>query len=370
MSELYLKDEKVLTLKDIDGVPSEIQRIDAPELLPVYLQKSCTYIDFKEWMKHRSMPESRENRDLVIAEHGKSWLENKNYASLTDQYWIKKRTETWKKINFFTNTYSKQVGDMFFLPWTIQKQRKYDGNSPDLTTGGTLMKRWGQNTDKSSYLVKAGSMISHQEPLSEVLVSVMAERLHIVPCVKYDMCIEGVTICCRCDNIANIDTELVPAYHIYNVEEKKDNESVYTHLLKMCEKHDIPDVEEFLDAMICMDRLTGNEDRNLSNIAFLRDSNTMKFLGPAPLFDSGNAFWSVKRINEHIKSKMFGDIEKQVFEKIKKKHDFTPITKNSEFEKVISKYPGITDEKKEQLITAINKRNEKLLEERSPSIER
>lgn len=67
---------------------------------------------------------------------------------------------------------------------------------------------------------------------------------------------------------------------------------------------------------------------------------------------------------------MFGDIEKQVFERLKKKHDFTPITKNSEFEKVISKYPGITDEKKEQLINAINKRNEKLLEERSISLER
>lgn len=370
MSELYLKDEKVLTLKDIEGVPSEIQRIDAPELLPVYLQKSCTYTDFKKWMEYRTMPTTRENIDMVIAEHGESWRDNKNYASLTDQYWIKKRSENWKKINFFTNTYSKQVGDLFFLPWTIQKQRKYDGNSPDLTTGGTLMKRWSQNTDKTSCLIKAGSNVSHQEPLSEVLVSVMAERLKIIPCVKYDMWIEGVTICCKCDNIASIDTELVPAFHIYNAEEKKENETVYDHLLRMAEKFDIPDVKEFLDAMICMDRLTGNEDRNLSNIAFLRDSNTMKFIGPAPLFDSGNAFWSVKRINEHIKSKLFGDIEKQVFDKMKKKHDLTPITKNSEFERLICRYPGITDEKKEQLIEAINHRNEKLLEERDISIGR
>jgi hypothetical protein len=370
MSELCLKDNKVLTLKDIDGVPSQIQKVDAPELLPIFLKEDCTMENLQKWLQARSMPEKRENLNSVIQVHGKSWMENKNYASLTDQYWLKKRTETWKRINFFTNIYDRTVGDMFFIPWNVAKQRKYNNNSPDLTTGGVLMKRWVQNADKTSSLIKAGSMETHQEPLSEVLVSVLAEQLGIIPCVKYDMWVEGVTICSRCDNFIDIDKELVSASQIYYSEPRGENESVYHHLLTMCEKFDIPGAQEFIDGMIFIDNITGNEDRNLGNIGFIRDSNTMKFIGPAPLYDSGNAYWSTKKINDAIKSKMFGDIEGTIFKKLKKQCDLSVLQTNTSFKKVINHYPGITDEKKENLISAINKRNIKLTKVKELEVDR
>ena len=360
MSELYLKDKKVLTLKDTEGVPSEIQRIDAPELLPVCLKEKCTIENFNSWLDGRKIPDTRENLDAVKEIHGTSWLSSKSYAALTDQYWLRHRSETWKKVNYFTNRYDTIVGDMFFLPWKINKQRKYSNNSPDLTTGGVLMKRWLQNSDMSSRLVKAGSYISHQEPLSEVLVSVLVEKMGIIPCVKYDMWIEGVTVCSICDNIVDINTELVPASQIYDKGSKSDSESVYTHLLKMCEKHDIPGAEDFINGMIFVDNITGNEDRNLGNIGFLRDSETMRFIGPAPLYDSGNAYWSTKKINLKTKSKMFGDIEHKVFKKLKEKFDLEELKNDREFERIVSKYPGITDEKKDALIGAINQRNLRL----------
>lgn len=369
MSELFLKDEKVMTLKDIDGVPCEIQRVDSPELLPICLESDCSNESFQKWLKYRSIPENREGLKDVIEEHGKTWLDNKNYASLSDHYWIKKRSETYKRVNFFTNVYPKMIGDMFFKPWTLEKQRKYEINSPDLTTGGILMKKWDQNSDKSSYLVKAGSIESHQEPLSEVLVSVLAEQLKIIPCVKYDMWVEGVTICSKCDNFVTIDTDFVPAYQIYESVKRDDSETIYKHLLKMCEKYDIPGAKEFVDGMIFIDSITGNEDRNLSNFGFLRDIKTMKFIGPAPLFDSGSAYWSTKKINDAVKSKMFGDIESSIMKILKGKVDLS-ILKNYElFQKLISKYPGITDEKKENLINAIKKRNTILTMEKPISVD-
>ncbi len=360
MSELYLKENKVLTLKDNEGgVPSEVIKIDAPELLPLSLRQRCTSEDFRNWLSMRSIPKTREGLIDIKAEFGENWLVNKNYASLSDQYWIRRREEKWNKINFFFNTYDRTVGDMVFSPWNIPVQKTYKNNCPDLTTGGVLRKRWLQYPDKSSCLIKAGSLQTHQEPLSEVLVSVFAEQLGVIPCVKYDMWVEGVTLCSRCDNFITVDTELVPAYMIYNQKERGE-ESVYAHLINACEDFDIPGAKEFIDWMIFIDNATGNEDRNLGNIGFIRDVNTLKFLGPAPLYDSGNAYWSTKKINDTVKSKMFGDVEKDLFKKLKKECDFESILKTGAFIKLIDTYPAISDEKKANLISAIKERNQRL----------
>lgn len=360
MSELYLKDDKVLTLKDVEGVPAEIQRVDAPELLPVCLKDNCTMEELRKWLDRRRMPMVREGLGEVTDRFGQTWFEGKNLASLSDQYWIKKRTEVWKKINFFTRIYDKSVGDMFFSPWKVPVQRKYSNDTPDITTGGVLRKRWGQNSDMTSYLVKAGSIQAHQEPLSEVLVSVLAEKLDVIPCVKYDLWVEGVTICSKCDNFITENTELVPAYMIYESVPKDENESVYAHLIRACDVYEIPGAKEFIDWMIFIDNLTGNEDRNLNNIGFIRDIKTMKFIGPAPLYDSGNAYWSTKNINDAVKSKLFGDVEASIFKTLKGKCDLESALNMAGFEELISMYPGITDEKKANLIEAIKNRNARL----------
>ena len=364
MSELFLKEEKVLTLKDIEGVPSEVQKIDNPELLPVCLKNKCTMKEFKQWLERRNIPQNREGLEAMTKEFGKSWLENKNFASLSDHYWIKKRTETWKRTNFFTNIYSKDIGDMAFRPWTINKNR-FDSFSPDLTTNGILKKRWLQYSDRKSYIVKAGSLATHQEPLSEVLVSVLAEQLGI-PCVKYDLCVEGVTMCSKSDNFVTLDTELVPAYYLYYDEPRdKNKEGVYAHLIRMCEKFDVPGAKDFIDQMIFLDCITGNEDRNLANIGFIRDISTMKFVGPAPLYDSGNAYWSTKNVNEVVKSKVFGDVEEDIFNAVKKNYNLSVLLKSSGYKDLIMAYPHISDTKKENLISAIAKRNKRLCMDRN-----
>ncbi len=361
MSELCLRDEKIMTLKDgKDGAPCGIAKIHAPELLPLCLGPECTFEQFMEWLKGRTVPASREGLKEAKARFKGPWLEPRNYASLSDHYWLKRRSETYRKVSFFSNPYSTDIGDIFFKPWLVSGKR-YDTFSPDLATGGVLRKAWRQDVDRTSWLVKAGSRETHQEPLSEVLVAVLAEQLGVIKCADYTLHIEGLTMCSKCRCFVTPGTDMVPASYIYDARTKEKSETVLDHLLRACEKHDIPDAEHFLKWMVFIDHITGNEDRNLSNIAFLRDLKTMKFIGPAPLFDSGNAYWNTKSVNEEPRSRMFGDVADDVFHDLCKKGGVDRIMEASDYVGIISTYPCISDVKKDNLIKAIGKRNKRLM---------
>ena len=366
MPELYMKNNKVLTFKEEGGAAVSILKIDTPELLPLCLSKECSVEKYNEWMLKRSIPKEREEFD-ELKKHldpilGDNWYSSVNKASLSDQYWIKYRFEEWRSINFFTKNYSSDIGDLAFVPWKTGK-RKINTNSPDLTTNGILKKRWKQNKDLSSYLVKSGSRITHQEPLSEVLVSVLLEQLKIIPFVRYDFHIEGITMCSRCDNFITQDTELVPASYIYRLEEREPSRSVYDHLLKMCDRFEIEGAKEFIDGMIFIDAVTGNVDRNLGNIGFIRNVNTLK-LTTAPLFDFGAAYWSSGKIDERIRSNTFGDVEKRIFKNMKNRCDLETALKSDGYRRCIETYPRISQLKKQNLIDAISRRNKTLLIER------
>ena len=86
----------------------------------------------------------------------------------------------------------------------------------------------------------------------------------------------------------------------------------------------------------------------------------MKFIGCAPIFDSGNAYWNTKTINGVAKSKLFGDVEKRIYQKMSKLCDLS-VLNNRDFEDIVMKYPEITDQKKQNLVEAICKKNSYLM---------
>lgn len=362
MSTLMLKDKPVARLNDVDNVPVGIEEVLDEKRLPVPLLQNRDDKAFRDWFIKRGIPKNREGIKAVIDRVGEAWEKGKNYASLSDQYWIKKRTEEWKKINFFTNMYSPDVGNLFFEPWSFKK-KTVDNASPDMTTGGVLKKRWVQDKDKSSNLVKAGSYAARQEPLSETLVATFCERLGAIKCSNYSLAVSGTEICSTCPNFVTQNTELVTAQQFYGMLPRTSDESVYDHILKACDKMEIPNVKDFLDWMIFVDHMTGNGDRHLNNIGFIRDVNTLKFIGPAPLFDSGNAYWSTGKLDMNVRSSMFIDVEDAIVSKLSHQCDIEGILKgnNDGLYMMIEKYPEITDQKKTALINLIKKRNQKLL---------
>lgn len=365
MPALYIKDNLVLTLKEHTNY-FEVLRVDNPELLPVFLQKDASTENFNKWLKMRRLPDNRDGLSEVFELFGRDRFDSQymtgNHASLSDQYWVKWRDEGWKNVNFFTNRYPTDIGDMFFSPWTV-KRKKFNTNSPDMTTIGVLKKRWKQNQDKTSFLIKSGCYEAFQDPMNEVLASVMAEQIDKIPVVHYDLCVEGTIMCNKCDNFVTANTELVPVSYFYNHEPRKEDESTFEHVLRMCEMQGIDGAENFIKWMIFIDNLTGNTDRNIGNFGFLRDVNTLKYIGPAPLYDNGNAYWDTSNITKAASSKFFGDVEAKICAE-KKKELNLGFTKNKFYEKAISQYPLYSAQKKENLINAICRKNTELINDR------
>lgn len=59
-------------------------------------------------------------------------------------------------------------------------------------------------------------------------------------------------------------------------------------------------VRAFLEYQILSDFVLTNTDRHLNNFGVLRDAHTLKFIGMAPIFDTGNSmFWQNPRLPEH-----------------------------------------------------------------------
>ncbi len=364
MPSLFLKDQKVLTLNIVEN-GFEVVSVDNPELLPVFLQKEPTTEMLNKWLHMRRIPERRDGFDTAKKMFGEQVFESQyltgNHASLSDQYWIQQKGESWKTVNFFLNRYPTEIGDMFFNPYGVKK-KKINPNSPDYTTNGVLRKRWKQNADKTSILIKAGCQNAQQDPLNEVLASAMGELVGKIPVVHYELCTENGIMCNKSKNFITQDTELVPASHFYSHEKRAEGENSYTHLLRMCEKQEIEGAEEFLKWMIFIDNITGNEDRNIGNIGFIRDVNTMKYIGPAPLYDMGNAYWNTANLTKPTCSKFFGGIEAKICTEMAKKSDLK-FTKSTYYMSVINSYPYYSQNKKEKLVEAIKQKNKMIQNE-------
>jgi len=246
-----------------------------------------------EWWYSRIIPASRDGLKFILHLYdveSASVLSKRSLGlSLSDQYWINPIGSdlTWDDINFFTNDFSTELGESFFSRGSSKPA--INPFTPDASSNGWLKKKWVK-IDGQTYLAKAGSAPLLQQPYNEVAVSQIAEALAIEH-VAYKIIMEANRPLCLCKNFIDVDTELVPAHFVRSVLPKGKNESDYQHFLRCAEHLQIPDVKDFLNNMMALDFLVENTDRHYGNFGFIRDVNTLKFLGPAPLFDNGTSLW-------------------------------------------------------------------------------
>lgn len=99
-----------------------------------------------------------------------------------------------------------------------------------------------------------------------------------------------------CENFVTSETELVTAWHIMQTNKKPNHISVYQHYLDCCQRLGIPEVAEEIDKMIVLDYLIVNEDRHQNNFGAIRNADTLKWEGTAPIYDSGSSLWFNKPI--------------------------------------------------------------------------
>lgn len=247
------------------------------------------------WMEKRNIPASRKNLSSALSLLGVKSTgelsEKSFFMSLSDQYWIAPTSTKldWNKINFFTNNFSEDVGKALFGKLITTK--KINLHSPDSNTDGYLVKKWLIKNGKR-VLIKGGSGTEQLEPFNEVLASEIYNRLGIEH-AHYELFIENRKHFSKCEDLINQNTELISAEDICeDLLNWKDGSVSYDKFKERCKLLNVKFDEEKLAKMFIIDYLIANEDRHLNNFGFIRNADTLEWIGLAPIYDSGNSMFN------------------------------------------------------------------------------
>lgn len=285
-----------MALDEATGTISAIGHVFHENHVPVGINIKKGLIDrtgLNEWWRGRAIPASRAGIQNALLElrlpDTQLLLEKCLGLSLSDQYWICPAGSklNWEQINFFENPFSEDMGNILFGRGSSSS--KISLMSPDNTSDGWLKKKW-KVIDGKRCLIKGGSGATQQEPYNEVFASRIMERLGI-PHVPYSLLVEDNYPYSVCENFITPDTELISAWYIMHTAKKENHTSVYQHYVNCCDRLGVPGIRQALDQMIVLDYLIVNEDRHQNNFGVIRHTETLKFIGAAPIYDSGTSLW-------------------------------------------------------------------------------
>lgn len=255
-----------------------------------YSQEIARRKAVENWISRRLLSEHRIGLSKVLNKTGRNRLESSlmSYSlSLSDGFWIKPEGDfslDWNEINFFSNRFSYDVGNLIFGIDTT----KPNYLTPDLTVNGRMEKTWRKKEGRT-WLLKKGSAPYFEEPFNEKAVSTLLTKISKVPFVQYDVTFIQRYAVSICENFASEDIEFVSAADLVKTSECPSYLPVDMHLRERCKYFNIPNYKEFLDDIKIIDYLIGNMDRHLGNYGFLYDSESDRFVGPAPIFDNGSS---------------------------------------------------------------------------------
>ena len=313
MDIVFLNKNRPLMELDID-----IQTSYVKEILHVYDKEAMPLAmfsedvnqlskNFTEWWRSRSIPATRaglRKRMERLPYLNLQEIINQSFGlSLSDQYWIRPvhmNDLKWEDVNYFTNDFSPDYGKYFLgeLDEDFTDVMHLNRRSPDVTLDGKIKKRWIIQ-DGERYLIKNGTLPYVQEPFNEKIASEVLSHMS-VPYVPYDIIERNGRYFSSCKDFIDTNHEYVSAYYLassLHATEKINSEIL---LKEAIEKYEIPNTEHFIDQMLCLDYMIMNEDRHWTNFGFVRNVETLKFEGPAPIFDNGNSLWyKMNHISEY-----------------------------------------------------------------------
>lgn len=317
---LMHKNIEVLEIrKEPDMDYFQINAIINAEHLPVNMlgENKCNNHELNQFLKHRVIPKSRPN----IEEIKKYYRANSSYelalpsymVSIADHYWLcpedKKQDLNWEKVNFYDNDFSS---DLLFLSSdesSLDESERMNP-TPNTTNNGSLPQMWTKK-DSDLFFIKNGQRSFYQQPYNEAVISDMMKVMNM-PGVTYDLSYITAADVSICPSFTNSRIEFIPAWQ-FVVKPKLNHESYYEYYLKEITEFgmDQERARKQLEQMIILDFICVNEDRHWGNFGVLRDSDTLEYIGLAPIFDNGSSLGymnlSIRNHQLYERSKSFGN---------------------------------------------------------------
>jgi len=316
---------------------------DEPRI-PVGVHVHNSGIDRKalnDWWQGRRIPASRMGLDEALLSIGISspvYLLEKCYGlSLSDQYWICPNDSglTWESVNFFHNDFSDDMGKILFGN-TPEDPDAVSLMSPDNTSDGWLRKKW-IIADGKRLLMKGGSGVYQQEPFNEVIATAIMQRLGISH-VPYTLTFDNSVPYSLCENFVTPNTDLVPAWRMYQSLKRSNDQSHRDHFITCCEAlgGDGKLINDALNKMLTLDYIISNEDRHWNNFGVIRDIDSLQVLGLAPVFDSGTSLWcNTPHVGSTTPAKPFRDKHSEQIKLVKNFSWFNPDSLKGLYEEII-----------------------------------
>lgn len=245
----------------------------------------------QKWWEMRAIPASRSTIQEILRNANcftpGSYLAKNLALSMTDSYWIRPEES------------SLQYDDVKFSNLAMYHGKKipyHNASSydPNASLGGQMEKYWDFSSNVP-ILVKESYKYYGQQSINEVF----ATHLHNlqasnVPYVKYSASIEENNgIFCRCHTFTSEQIEFISAYEVLESQKIRNDFSLYDAYINICAQNGIDKdiIQSFMDYQTLTDFVISNTDEHLQNFGILRDTESRKLIGPAPIFDSGNSMF-------------------------------------------------------------------------------
>ena len=293
---LMHKDIKVLS-GDYDTYTHGFRRIRAihePTHIPVGVSNGMEDSDVKSlnyWLFWRGIPDYRVDVERLKrrfeVDDAKDLLEMEYALSVSDNYWLKPENEDlrYRRLNFYDRPFDHEG-----FAKAMFRSDHYDppataAHTPNNTLCGYHRKAWMRRPDGLE-LYKGSTGFHQQECINEWIASEMAQRLGM-HAVKYEVKTYEHQLVSTCYNFLDKNTDLVTAENVIKMRNPGKKEFWIDIFLDILESNGIPDASERLDEQIILDYLMMNTDRHLQNHGILTDAETCRWIGMAPIFDTG-----------------------------------------------------------------------------------
>lgn len=298
---LMHKDDKVASviMEPVSGALISISEVYNDKLVPIGAKGPAAML--KAWWQRRAVPIYQGKIKKILEKTGfvttKAYLLNTLGLSLNDCYWMKPANSTysWDDVSLFRNDFDDVIGAAQFsgLGASIDF-RNFDVHFPSASTKGVNPKMWICKDGKRA-LLKGFKGHNNQKLFNELVAAELHKkqgRFNYLDYRFFKTDIDGnenLVVSSECFTDENI--EFISARELIAGRSASDND--YEAFIKACVKGGLSKeyVMDFLDYQILTDFLISNVDRNYDNFGVLRDSNTLKFIDIAPIFDSGNSMF-------------------------------------------------------------------------------